>query len=41
MRIARAQAAGGEIVYGIITDEWFQPMVGSPFEREIDTMQLT
>lgn len=39
MRIARAQAAGGEIVYGIITDEWFQPMVGSPFEREIDTMQ--
>ena len=39
MRIARAQAAGGEIVFGIITDEWFQPMVGSPFEREIDTMQ--
>ncbi len=39
MRIARAQAAGGEIVYGIITDEWFQPIAGSPFERELDTMQ--
>ena len=39
MRIARAQAVGGEIVYGIITDEWFQPIAGSPFERELETMQ--
>ena len=39
MRIARAQAAGGEIVYGIITDEWFQPVAGSPFERGFDTLQ--
>lgn len=39
MRIARAQAAGGEIVYGIITDEWFQPVAGSPFERGLDIMQ--
>ena len=39
MRIARAQSVDGEIVYGIITDEWFQPIAGSPFERELETMQ--
>ena len=39
MRIARAKGADGGIHYGIITDEWFQPIVGSPFEHELDTMQ--
>ena len=39
MRIARAQSVDGEIVYGIITDEWFQPIAGSPFEHELVTMQ--
>lgn len=39
MRIARAQAAGGETVYGIITDKWFQPVAGSPFERGFDALQ--
>ena len=40
MRIARAQGADGEIIYGMITDEWFQPVAGSPFEHEAGNMQL-
>ena len=39
MRIARAQGADGAISYGILTDKWFQPVAGSPFELELGSME--
>ena len=41
MRIARAQGAGGGITYGIITDNWFQPLVGSPFELDPSDQEVS
>lgn len=38
MRIARAKLAGGTASYGIVTGAWFQPVVGSPFEQDLDQL---
>ncbi len=38
MRIARARLASGEICYGRLDGDWFQPLSGSPFAQSLNEL---
>lgn len=38
MRIARALLPDGDVYYGLVADEHFQPLHGSPFDRPLDAL---